>query len=77
MPDAIMISTKAFRKNADGSWTALQVTEIQKKVEVAMGSGTALKTGAIRLDPGMTFRKGYKVWDVDVAELLDQNSAAA
>jgi hypothetical protein len=57
----IKITSQAFRKNPDGSWTSVQITDIDTPV------------GAIRIGPGMTFRKGRTICGIDVATLLDQN----
>ena len=61
MEQTITIICQAFRKNSDGSWTSAQITDVQTP------------TGAIRIGPGMTFRKGGTICGIDVATLLDQN----
>ena len=61
MQQTITIDCKAFYKNSDGSWTSVQVADINTP------------TGAIRISPGMIFRKGRTLCGVDVATLLDQN----
>ena len=60
----VQIEPKAFSKNSDGSWTCVQVTDIYAPI------------GAIRINPGMTFRKGRMFCGIDVAALLDQSSTS-
>ncbi len=50
----------AFRKQADGSWTAI------RNAEVGAGDGFLI------IPAGMDFRKGTTLCGVDVAKLLDE-----
>ena len=61
MQQTIMVTCQAFSKKSDGSWTSVQTTDVYTP------------TGAIRIGPGMTFRKGRTLCGIDVATLLDQN----
>ena len=60
MQQTITVTCQAFRKNSDGSWTSVQVTDIYAPI------------GAIRIGPGMMFRRGGTFYGIDVVALLDQ-----
>ena len=57
----IAVTCQAYRKNSDGSWTSVQVSDINRP------------DGIIRIPPDMTFKKGTTLCGVDVVALLDQN----
>lgn len=61
MPEAIRVDCKAFRKNPDGSWTSVQVTDVYSGI------------GAIRICSDMTFKKGRTLCGIDIATVLDEN----
>jgi hypothetical protein len=56
---------RAFRRNADGSWTC---------IEPATYEG---RQGRIQVNPGSIFRHGERFMNVDVAGLLEEQSATA
>jgi hypothetical protein len=60
MKEDVILSTEAFTKNSDGSWTSIHVTDIQ------------IPIGAIRIPPGMTFRAGKTLDGVDLVEVLER-----
>jgi hypothetical protein len=55
------VECKAFRKNPDGSWESVLITDIQAPI------------GTIRIQPGTVFRKGGKLSGVDIFSMLEQN----
>lgn len=63
MEEVGKIAIEEFEKKADGSWVCVKNSDINTK------SGRV-----IRVSPGVTFRKGYPLWGVDVAEALDEMS---
>lgn len=63
MQETAVVKPDAFKKNPDGSWTCVTNTDIKKAGRI------------IRINPGMTFRKEYPQWGIDVVGLLEQTSA--
>jgi hypothetical protein len=59
--EEILISCDSYRRNDDGSWTALRFNTIN------------IPLGEVRVNPGMIFKKGYKTWGVDIAAELEKN----
>ncbi|WP_028322688.1 hypothetical protein [Desulfatiglans anilini] len=64
MEEIVKIDLNGYEKNPDGSWTAVKNSDIVTK------SGSF-----IRIAPGMSFRKGVRIWGLDVVEVLDKMSA--
>jgi hypothetical protein len=64
MDEITKIIIQEFEKKPDGSWVAVKNTDINTE------SGRV-----IRITPGMTFKKGGKLWGLDVAKALDEISA--
>ncbi|ABC77263.1 hypothetical cytosolic protein [Syntrophus aciditrophicus SB] len=60
------ISIKEFKKQEDGSWVAVQNSDIQCE------SGKI-----IRIEPGFIFKKGITLAGADVASALDEICEAA
>ena len=56
---------RAFIRNADGSWTCTAPATYEGLL------------GRIQVNPGQTFRPGERFMNVDVASLLEEQSAAA
>lgn len=54
---------KAFRRNADGSWTCIEPYTLYRP------------SGRIQFAPGATFVRGRMFMGVDVAKLLDEEAA--
>ncbi len=57
------ILPEAFRKQDDGSWTAIRNAEV--------GAGD----GLIIIPAGMDFRRGTTLCGVDIARLLDESTS--
>ena len=60
MTEEVIVLSEAFSKNSDGSWTSIQVTDVQ------------IPIGTIRIPPGMTFKKGGTLDGVDLVEVLER-----
>ena len=60
MQKSISIICEAFSKNPDGSWSSVQISDIQ-------ASGKA-----IRIPPGMIFNKNRQIWGIDIVEVLEE-----
>jgi hypothetical protein len=52
--------SKAFKRNADGSWTCLAAATLEGP------------SGRIQVTPGITFVPGMKFMNVDLANWLDR-----
>ncbi|HQN18176.1 hypothetical protein [Syntrophorhabdus aromaticivorans] len=63
MDEISKIVIEEFDKKRDGSWVCVRSSDIVSK------------SGIIRIPPGATFRRGVKLWGLDVAEALDEISA--
>ncbi len=64
MDEITKIAVEDFEKKADGSWI------------VAKNSDIITKAGnVIRLTPGIVLKKGRKLWELDVVEVLDKVSS--
>jgi len=63
MAEIAKIMLEEFEKKPDGSWVCVKNSDITTKSQEV-----------IRITPGMTFRKGFKLWGLDVAEALDKIS---
>jgi uncharacterized LabA/DUF88 family protein len=63
MTEIAKIMIEEFEKKPDGSWVCVKNSDITTK-----------SREVIRITPGMTFRKGVKLWGLDVAEALDKIS---
>jgi hypothetical protein len=55
---------EAFRRQADGSWTCIRNCDV------------ITADGAIRIPAGMDFRRGSTLCGVDMAMVLDEESAS-
>ena len=60
MTEDVILSSEAFTKNSDGSWTSIHTTDVQ------------IPIGTIRIPPGMTFKAGGTLNGVDVVEVLER-----
>jgi hypothetical protein len=65
MDEIAKITIQEFEKKPDGSWVCVKNSDIITK------SGNV-----IRMTPGMTFRKGAKLWGLDIAKALDEISVS-
>lgn len=63
MTEIAKIMVEEFEKKPDGSWVCVKNSDITTKSQEV-----------IRITPGMTFRKGVKLWGLDVADALDKMS---
>ena len=64
MDEITKIAIEDFVKNPDGSWV------------VAKNSDIITKAGnVIRLTPGIVLKKGRKLWEIDVVEVLEKVSS--
>ncbi len=63
MTEIAKIMIDEFEKKPDGSWVCIKNSDIMTTTQEV-----------IRVSPGMTFRRGVKLWGLDVAEALDKIS---
>ena len=63
MDEIAKINIQEFEKKPDGSWVSIKNTDINTK-----------SNKVIRISPGITFRKGGRLWGLDVAKVLDEIS---
>ena len=63
MSEDIKLSTEAFKKNSDGSWTSINITDIYAPI------------GAIRIPPGMKFKAGKTFNGVNLTEVLEKTAS--
>lgn len=61
MEEITRIVKDDFQKQPDGSWVCVNNTDIGTKAG-----------DMIRVSPGLTFRKGRRLWGLDVAKVLDE-----
>ncbi len=61
MQQDVVIKNQVFKKNSDGSWVAVQNTDIEVPI------------GTVRIPRGMVFRTGMQFYGIDVAALLDRD----
>jgi len=59
--EIVKIALEDFEKKPDGSWICVKNSDVTTKSQ-----------NIIRLKPGMTFRKGGRLWGLDVAEALER-----
>jgi hypothetical protein len=64
MDEIAKIVVEEFNKKPDGSWVCVKNSDIGTKFG-----------NIIRIAPGMTFKKGSKLWGFDIAKALDEISA--
>jgi len=60
MDEIAKIVVEDFEKKPDGSWVSLKNSDIVTKSQAAF-----------RVPPGMTFRKGGRLWGLNIVEALD------
>ena len=60
MDEIVKIAVDEFEKKPDGSWISVKNSDIITKA----GS-------VVRITPGLTFKKGINLWELDVAQALD------
>ncbi len=58
------IAVEEFERKPDGSWVCVKNSDVITNTQKV-----------IRVTPGMMFKKGGKLWGVDVAEALEKMSA--
>ncbi len=63
MTEISRINVEEFEKKSDGSWVCIKNSDIVTKSQEV-----------IRITPGMTFKKGVKLFGIDIAEALDKIS---
>lgn len=63
MDEISKIVIEGFAKKPDGSWVCVRSSDIVSK------------SGIIRIPPGATFRRGVKLWGLDIAKVLDEIGA--
>lgn len=64
MDEITKITIGDFEKKPDGSWVVVSNSDIITKAG-----------NVIRLTPGIIFRKGRKLWELDIVEVLDKASS--
>ena len=61
MDEIAKIAVEDFEKKPDGSWVCVSNSDVTTKAQ-----------NIIRIKPGMTFRKGSRLWGLDVVEALER-----
>ncbi len=64
MDEITKIAIGDFEKKPDGSWVVVNNSDIITKAG-----------NVIRLTPGIIFKKGRKLWELDIVEVLDKASS--
>ncbi|HEX2966183.1 MAG TPA: hypothetical protein VHO84_10365 [Syntrophorhabdaceae bacterium] len=64
MDEITKIAVEDFEKKPDGSWM------VSKNSDIITKAGNV-----IRLTPGIVLKKGRKLWELDVVEVLEKVSA--